>query len=81
MADFVAISKDPEAQAELMRVHTLRMQAHWGKNAKLTPWPHTPADWRQTAYGAPWDTNVLMAIWHRDLAIQISAMLQEYAQK
>lgn len=72
MADFVKGSRRTKTQAILLHVHTLRMQAHWGKKAKLEPWPQTPADWRQTAYGAPWDTNVLMAIWHLELATKIT---------
>lgn len=68
MADFRAISEDPKEQVILLTIHTLRMQAHWGKRAELGPWPQNPEEWRQTAYGAPWDTNVHMAIWHRQLA-------------
>ena len=60
-----------EDQEKLYAVHTLRMQAHWGKNAKLTPWPETPAEWRQTDHGAPWDTNTIMARFHLKLAQKI----------
>ena len=58
-------------QERLARVHALRMQAHWGKNAKLLPWPQTDAEWRQTPHGAPWDTNVEMARFHLRLAQNI----------
>ena len=58
-------------QERLERVHTLRMQAHWGKNADLSPWPQTDAEWRQTPHGAPWDTNVEMAKFHLKLAQRI----------
>lgn len=58
-------------QDRLRRVHELRVRAHWGKNASLDPWPQSDADWRQTAHGAPWDTNVHMARFHLKLAQQI----------
>jgi len=55
----------------LRQIHELRMKAHWGKNAKLTPWPQNDAEWRQTPHGAPWDTNVEMARFHLKLAQSI----------
>lgn len=64
-----------EERFRLTRIHVLRMQAHWGKGYDLsqTPWPQTIQEWRQTPYGAPWDTNVHMARWHYQLALQIQA--------
>lgn len=54
----------------LLRVHELRMKAHWG-HVPNTPWPRTDADWRQTPHGAPWDSNVHMAGWHLKFARQL----------
>jgi len=60
-----------EKKLQLTKVHELRMQAHWGKNANLGPWPEEDREWRQTPYGAPWDTNVYMAEWTLALAQKI----------
>jgi hypothetical protein len=58
-------------QETLIKVHTLRMKAHWGKNAAIGQWPQSDADWRQTPHGAPWDTNVEMAKFYLKLAQSI----------
>lgn len=59
----------------LRRVHDLRMKSHFGKkhDTSSDPWPVTPADWRQTPHGAPWDTNVNMAQWHLDFARKLQS--------
>lgn len=74
MFDLNQVGKSPAMQKLLYEVHKLRMQAHWGKNAELGPWPQTEAEWRQTSHGAPWDTNVHMAIWHYKLAGEINKL-------
>ena len=60
----------PGEKDRLLKIHILRWKTHWGKNYNidLQPWPKTDADWRQTTHGAPWDSNVMMALWHRDFA-------------
>lgn len=57
---------------KLRAVHLARLTAHWGaKYAEQAPWPQTDKDWRQTSYGAPWDSNVYMAEWHLKLATKL----------
>ena len=50
----------------LHRIHVARLKAHGWSDAVIagSPWPRNEADWRQTAHGAPWDSNVYMARWH-----------------
>lgn len=64
-----------DAPDTLHRVHELRLKAHWGKkyDTSLSAWPKTPAEWRQTMHGAPWDSNVNMAQWHLDFARKLQA--------
>ena len=64
-----------DSHETLRRVHELRWRAHWGKKypVEQQPWPQTPADWRQTPHGAPWDSNVEMAQWHLDFARKLQA--------
>ena len=64
-----------EERAALRRIHDLRMKAHWGNNydASCNAWPQSDTDWRQTDHGAPWDTNVYMAKWHRDFARKLQS--------
>lgn len=65
-------------QEELAEVHRLRMAAHWGKSYDAFAegrWPRTPAEWRQTPHGAPWDSNVEMARFHLKLAKAIHERL------
>lgn len=67
------IPTDARERVVLFQIHALRYQAHWGPNVDLArfPWPKSEGEWRQTPHGAPWDANVMMAIWHRDLAQKI----------
>ncbi len=59
-------------EATLHAVHLLRCEAHQGMMVRqVDNWPQTPAEWRQTPHGAPWDANVHMAEWHLKLATKI----------
>ena len=51
---------------QLYKIHFWRHKEHWGRSYDVSqaPWPKTDKEWRQTPYGAPWDSNVHMAEWH-----------------
>jgi hypothetical protein len=56
-------------KARLYAIHCARKRATWGKKYDVSrdPWPQTDAEWRQTPHGAPWDTNVEMALFTLEL--------------
>ena len=61
-----------DEKTQLFKVHCLRQQAHWGKNADVNKnWPQTRAEWTEAEHGSPCDTNIHMAKFHLKLAQSI----------